>query len=564
MSYEDAVEAMRSRSVDPIPFEQLQDKRDQVPQPLTSRFSVASVATAVASLGFFALFVRPVFEAGALHSEGVLRLQLAALLPAFLLGWSYPRVSMPRLGAQLLCRAVWWSSLVVGLLVSMNYGAVADKALGALIAVACATALRSAGERGLDLQEPDHPFAPVRFRGHLLLALVMAAADALTLAFSGLMQLRFGMDGWNLSSALGYAGPTIVAAAVMAIAVWGVYRLRTWALFLNLVANIAIAYFAVEGSLRLSPTVSISLASTAAIQCFIPVPILAVALGDRNAGQPLLARIRHRAMNYTVLVLATLSVGAVAFPGSDGWVDGPGRAFVRGTSPRSRGRTQPPRERLGALGDDLRGRDFAGEVLADDFSGVDLRDASLRGAFLWGANFDRADLRNVDFTRADFGIGSTASRRSARLQTSAQGALVDGADFSGAQIGKETWAQFAASGLEGVRCPDGVLATKSVGCDGHLAHVPTGFRRVFTFARTSTRGSVACGRQDNLTVAFEQGGALLHRNERYVRLANGDFVSRLSRIHPLDDGRWALSSELCGDNILVPVDAGTADAATAQ
>ncbi|MGH1345160.1 MAG: pentapeptide repeat-containing protein [Nannocystales bacterium] len=549
MSYEDAVEAMRNRSVEPAPFERLAEKPEFVPPPVAGRFSIAAIATAVGSFGFFLLFVRPLFEAGALYSEGVLRLQLAALLPAFVLGWSFPRVSTPRLGAQLLCRAVWWSSLVVGLLVSMNYGDVADKALGALIAVACATALRSAGERGLDLQEPDHPFAPVRFRGHLLLALVMAAADALTLAFSGLMQLRFGMEGWNLSSAFSYAGPTIFAAAVMAIAVWGVYRLRTWALFLNLFANIAIAYFAVEGSLGLSPTVSISLASTAAIQCFIPVPILAVALGDRNAGQPLLARVRHRAMNYTVLALATLSVGVVALPGSDGWVDGPGRAFVRGTSPRSWVQPGAFSLRLMAMDGELQGARLDGRMLfGEDFSGFDMQEASLRSVHLRDVTLANADLRGADFTRAVFEY--TTSDIKFRLE----GALVERADFTGSFVSETVWAVLAQRGLEGVRCPDGTMATPGGGCDGHLGHIPRGYRRVFTFATTSTDGSVACGREGDLTVMLSEGEALLHRNTRYVQLAEGDFVSPLSRIHPLEDGRWEISSELCGDNILLPID----------
>lgn len=566
MSFEDEIQAMRARKVEPAPFECLAQKQTAPPQMPRWRPSVVGVATVIASFGFLVLFVRPAIDAGSLYSGGALKLQIAALLPLFVLGWALRRLSEPRLGAQLLCRAVWWSSLVVGLLISLNYGETPDKVLGAIIAVACAAALRSVGERGLDVEDPQSPFAPVRFRGHLLLALVMAAADALTLAFSGLLQLRFGMQGWTLGGTLDYAGPTVAAAAVMGIAVWGVYRLRTWALFLNLVANIAIAYLALEGTLGLSPTVSVALATTAAVQCFIPVPILAAAAGDRKAGQPLLAGLRHRLMNFTVLALAALSVLAVPLQSADGWVDGPGRAFVRG---RGASPSRVTQERgLGGRNDlrglagksDLRGRTFDGESVHADLSGVDLRGASFRGGRLWLTRFDGADLRNVDFTRADFGGGKIVPHRGTRLQVTAQGALVHGADFSGAQIGEETWKQLAARGLEGVRCPDGTLATaEASGCDGHLGHVSAGFRRVFRFAQTSTRGSVACGREEGLTVVFEQGGVLWHRNDRYVQLADRDFVSRLSRIHMLDDGRWEVSSELCGDNILIPADAETSE-----
>ena len=182
------------------------------------------------------------------------------------------------------------------------------------------------------------------------MALVMAAADALTLSFSALLQLRVGTEGWTLGGTLEHAGPTLVAAAVMGVAVWGVYRLRTWALFLNLVANIAIAYFALEGTLNLSPSVSVSLATTAAIQCFIPVPILAVALGDRNAGQPLFGRWRSLLMRFAVIALASGAVLGVLVPGGDAWVDGPERAFVRGMRYRPTPTRSDRGEPLGDVG----------------------------------------------------------------------------------------------------------------------------------------------------------------------------------------------------------------------
>ena len=557
MSYEDEIQAMRDRKVEPAPFERLADKQVAAPQIPRVRLSTAAVATVFAGLGFLMLFLRPAMGTETFAGDGRLKLQVAALLPVFVLAWAFRRLSQPRLGAQLLCRAAWWSSLVVGLLISVNYGETPDKVLGSIIAVASAVALLSVGERGLDMQEPDSPFAPVRFRGHLLLALVMAAADALTLAFSGLLQLRLGMRGWNLLSTLDHAGPTIVAATIMGIAVWGVFRLRTWALLLNLVANIAIAYLALEGTLGLSPSVSVSLATTAAVQCFIPVPILAAALGDRNAGQPLLHALRHRLMSFTVLVLSAASLLAIALPGGDGWVDGPGRAFIRGT--RGMPPAKPARERLDAWGDDLRGRNFDQQVLDGDFSGADFRGASLRGSNLRVTHLDGADLRDVDFTRADFGLGVVEPYGGERHGFSAKGAVVHGADFSGAQIGDEDWKEIAERGLEGVRCPDGTLATSEAGCDGHLGRVDAGLRRTFTFARTSTHGSVSCGREDSLTVALEADGVLWHRRDRYVQLADGDFVSPYSRIHVLDDGRWEVSSELCGDNILIPAEAESAE-----
>mgnify|MGYP000391821280 CR=1 FL=1 len=552
MSYEDAIEAMRNRQVAPAPFERLKAKQDAAPSLPARSVRIASRATFVAALGFVAIFFRPLLEHGELMRLGQLMLHPAALLPGSVLALAWGRrwIATPRLGAQLLCRSVWWSNLVVGLLVAMNYTATLDKLAGALIAVACAVALVSVGEQGLDVQEPDHPFAPVRFRGHLQLALVMAAADALTLAFSSLLQLRFGMAGWNLLATTRYAGPTVCAAVVMAVAVWGVYRLRTWALFLNLVANIAIAYLALEGTLNLSPSVSVALATTAAVQSFIPVPILAVALGDRNAGQPLLSGARRRIMLVLVTGLAAFAVLMGIVPGSgDGWVDGPGRAFVRGQS-----RPQYPRSvqvRRMAFGDDLRGWNFDGErFIGAHFPGVDFRGASFRRAAILRSNFDGADLRNADFRRADLGGGMGAP-------PSMQGVSVHGADFSGALVSTETWAQIAAQGVENVTCPDGTAAQPDTGCDGRLGLFADGYRQVFTWAEDTTHGDLQCGSAGDPIIAstWQDDGPLGLMNERFVRLAYGRMVSSHSTIEVLADGRWRVMSDRCGQFTLLPANA---------
>lgn len=554
MSYDQALEAMRHRNVQPVPFERVQEKLEGKASLPRRGATAISVAAGVATLGFLALFIRPLFSAVPAWANDMVRLQFAAVLPAVVLGWSFRRAHQSSLGAQVLCRAVWWSNLVVGLLVAINYGELIDKGIGAIVAVSCAVALLASGERGLDIREPDHPFSPVRFRGQLLLALVMAAADALTLAFSALMQLRFGMDGWNLGAAVGYAGPTVLAAVVMGVAVWGVYRLRTWALLLNLVANIAIAYFAMEGSLNLSPSVSVTLASTAAVQCFIPVPILAVALGDRNAGKPLLGRARRFLMTAAITSLAGLSILAVPLPTRGGWVDGPGRAFVRGTAPRHQ-LPRSVRARHLAYGTDLRGRNFDGEVfISDDFRHNDLRGASFRGASLELSAFDGADLRDTDFRRADL-----LQRRYRRQETPLEGVQIAGANFEGAAIAETTWMQIAASGTEGVTCPDGRPALEGAGCAGRLGHLEGGYREVFIWAADSPNEGTNCGVEGDPVVlsTHPSDGVLFLRHERFIRLQDGTFVSPTSTIEVQPDGRWVVSSDECGESTLVAADADT-------
>ncbi|MBV1857345.1 MAG: hypothetical protein KUG77_02960, partial [Nannocystaceae bacterium] len=87
--------------------------------------------------------------------------------------------------------------------------------------------------------------------------------------------------------------------------------------------------------------------------------------------------------------------------------------------------------------------------------------------------------------------------------------------------------------------------------------VEPGLRVTFTFAQTSMGEDASCGQKGSLAVFIERDGLLRHGRVRYEQLANGDFVAQGRRIHVLDDGRWEISSELCGDNILIPADAET-------
>lgn len=526
MSYEDALEAMRNREVDPPTFEHVKARHEQrTPLPRRSS-SVARVATIFAGLGFVLLFVRPTLMAGSFVKYGMVQLQVAALLPASVLFLALRWAKEEKLGPQLLCRAAWWSSLVVGVLASLNYSETFDKSVGAWIAISCAVALRSVGETGLDVREPDHPFAPVRFRGHLLLALVMAAADALTLGFSALMQLRVGSMGWTLMGTATYAGPTVLAAVVMAVAVWGVYHLRTWALLLNLVANIAIAYFAMEGTLNLSPSVSLSLATTAAIQSFIPVPILAVALGDRNAGKPLLAGVRQWLMTIAVYGLAAFSIIAVPSSARQGWVDGPGRAFIRGTGLGRRVHTGVVQERLQKEGE-LRGLDLSSTPIV--LRGADLRGANLEGTSLARAKLRDVDLRDANLRRVHFGVSS----REAVFEN----VQLAGADMTGALTTEAFWEGIDPGNLAGVRCPDGSMADPQAGCEGRLGHFDRDYRPVFEPGPGCE--TVRHFQRDRLHASTGGiRGPLLVGPSLFVRVGETMLVAddAIIRIDP--DGRW--------------------------
>jgi hypothetical protein len=350
MSYDEALRQMRQIEVAPPSFtaiEQGRRWRAEAPRaPAHGR--VAMLSTCAAMFGHLVLTIRPIvdsFTDDRIYGLAWWQTSLATLLPAALLLWAVRLMRRPGVGPQMLLRAVLWSNLVVGALIAGNFLTGIDRAIGAAIAIACAVAIVRLGSRGLEDDAPSDVFRPVRFRGHLLLALVMAFADAQTLLFAAVMQLRVGMTGWNLVGTLEYAGPITVAAATMTLVVWGLYRLRTWALFLNLAANVAIAYFALEGALNVSTPVAAALAATAAVQMFLPVPILAVALGDREAGQPLLRTHADALLRASVIAIAGIAVVATVaamFEQPSGWLTGSGQAFERGIKPSQ---VDPPQPR---------------------------------------------------------------------------------------------------------------------------------------------------------------------------------------------------------------------------
>jgi hypothetical protein len=174
--------------------------------------------------------------------------------------------------------------------------------LSVLLAITTGRSLQLLGERGLDGSDGSSSFEPVRFRGVLIVALVMAGADTMMLlgatagAGSFVVASYFveGLEVWGHQ--LPNLGLSAAAAALMGVNVWGLWRLRTWALFSSMIANVGIAALALSGWLPVGDSYAIALASTAGIQLLLPLPILATALGLDGPRQyawaaPLLLRV---------------------------------------------------------------------------------------------------------------------------------------------------------------------------------------------------------------------------------------------------------------------------------
>jgi hypothetical protein len=230
--------------------------------------------------------------------------------------------------ANMLTRGIAASNLVMALITAF----VEDNSsclFAMVLAVASGRSLQLLGERGLDGSD-DHSsdFEPVKFRGILILSLVMACADIVTLLWSFVGGVAswvwavYLLDGYgrdDLVSALPYLGLTAAGAALMAINVWGLLRLRTWALFGSMLTNIGVAALVASLVLAVGNWVAITLVTTAAIQLLLPLPILAAALGREDSRRytwvaPMLLRVVVPGMVLLAIIVAVRHL-SWSFPG---------------------------------------------------------------------------------------------------------------------------------------------------------------------------------------------------------------------------------------------------------
>lgn len=190
---------------------------------------------------------------------------LALWMPVLLLTSSVFLPFSRTVGAQLFARAVWWSHLVLGGIIAMCANGT-DHKRGIAMAIASAAALLFAGRE--QLASPTSAFAPNMFRGSLTAILVMALADVQSLLLFGMIGSSDNGGGMGILSTL-----LLLIAGVMAIAVYGLFRLRMWALVLTALADVALVGLmsqsgALPGGLRTAYVVS------AAVQIALMLPIV--------------------------------------------------------------------------------------------------------------------------------------------------------------------------------------------------------------------------------------------------------------------------------------------------
>ncbi len=147
--------------------------------------------------------------------------------------------------AQLLARAVWWSNLALGLVISL-IGSDVERPWGTLMALTCGLALLAADRRRLAIAGERAAYAPAAFRSWLLLLMVLALADAQTFILFAFVE---GHDYSRAATRVAKFLPLLAVGVTYLVGFAGLYRLRVWGAILNFGVSLASAAFILAGAL---------------------------------------------------------------------------------------------------------------------------------------------------------------------------------------------------------------------------------------------------------------------------------------------------------------------------
>lgn len=206
-------------------------------------------------------------------------------------------------GWQIFARGAIWSSAVFQLLVVHilsfdrlhGIGLIGLVAIGGCIVAACLSLLLA----GRPVHHSSSQFQPVAHLGTLTVALVLAMADTISLIFWG----SLAAQGGAMDTAFGLLG----GGALMGIGVYGLLRLRTWALLLNLFSNILIASVVAMELIDVGP-LALVLITTAALQLLVATPILALILRPGLRAPSWMQALGQKLPTASLLVTAALAV----------------------------------------------------------------------------------------------------------------------------------------------------------------------------------------------------------------------------------------------------------------
>ena len=198
-----------------------------------------------------------------------------------------------RVSFQMLARGLWWSVLLVGVLMALSNESV--KHDGAFVVLAATLALLITGASGLS--ERDEHFRPLAFRGTLTLALVLAMADTASFLWLGV-----GSAIYREGSFIILLVPPMLAGIV------GLLRLRTWGLVLSLACSLTVAVAALARLIELPGPFRALFITTALAQLLVPLPMLITIVRGRVPGEDRWSDFRRVGATTILVAIAGISV----------------------------------------------------------------------------------------------------------------------------------------------------------------------------------------------------------------------------------------------------------------
>lgn len=205
---------------------------------------------------------------------------------------------VPSLGAQLLARGLWWSNLVLGVILCA-LGSRRESAVGLSLVIGCGAALVIADRRALAAAAERAGFRPVAFAGTIQLMMVLALADAPTLLLFATLE----SDHPASRAAVALAA----TAAALLVGFIGLYRLALWGVLVNVGASLALGAALATRALSVERDLVTPLLALSALQVLVALPMLASIVTRRPLPAPS-ARTRGALATALVVALALASV----------------------------------------------------------------------------------------------------------------------------------------------------------------------------------------------------------------------------------------------------------------
>lgn len=207
-------------------------------------------------------------------------------------------VQFASLGAQLVARGLWWSNLVLGVIICVS-GTHHESSIGLGLALGCAAALVLADRRALAAAAERADFRPVAFPGTLQLLMVLALADAPTLLLFSYVE-----HGVFRSNATPFLAATALALLVGFV---GLYRLSLWGVAVTAGASLLLGAGLASGLVTVEHDLRAPLTVLSAVQVLVALPML-LSLATRTPLPSPSARVRSALATALVVALAVAAL----------------------------------------------------------------------------------------------------------------------------------------------------------------------------------------------------------------------------------------------------------------